>query len=284
MPVSRPDTSPPDTTPPDTDPATSQPAPVLATDDLRVELGGVPVLRGVSVEVGVGESVALLGGNGSGKSTLLRACLGLVPINHGRVELFGTPLSSFRQWRRIGYVPQRTPGAMRGATVAEVVGSGRLAVRIPFLPGGRRHRDAVRHALQRVDLWDRRHDELAHLSGGQQQRVLIARALVADPDLLVLDEPTAGVDLEHQHSLTEVVRGLLDHGRSMVVVLHEVGPLRAVIDRTVTLRHGRVSSTAPDSPGAGGGVCHDAPVGEPPLLPGPVVAGPINTRDGIDHA
>lgn len=260
------------------------PAPALATDDLRVMLGGVPVLRGVSIEVGVGESVALLGGNGSGKSTLLRACLGLVPVHHGRVNLFGTPLRSFRQWRRIGYVPQRTPGAMRGATVAEVVGSGRLAVRTPFLPGGRRHRDAVRRALRHVDLLDRRHDELAHLSGGQQQRVLIARALVSDPDLLVLDEPTAGVDLEHQHSLTEVVRGLLDNGRSMVVVLHEVGPLRAVIDRTVTLRHGRVATavTARDSNDAG--LCHDAPVGEPPPLPGPVVAGPINPAEGIDHA
>lgn len=265
------------------------PAPVLATEDLRVTLGGVPVLRGVSIEITTGESVALLGGNGSGKSTLLRACLGLVPINRGTVELFGTPLRTFRQWRRIGYVPQRAPGAMRGATVAEVVGSGRLALRTPFLPGGRGHRDAVRRALQQVDLMDRRNDELAHLSGGQQQRVLIARALVAEPELLVLDEPTAGIDLEHQHSLTEVIGAQLNNGRSMVVVLHEVGPLGAVIDRTVTLRHGRIvpvdaASHNSTSPGGGSDLCHELPVADTSLLPGSVVTGPFGEPGGTHHA
>jgi len=267
---------------------TATDGPVLAAEDLHVALGGVPVLRGVTLRVTTGESVALLGGNGSGKSTLLRTCLGLVPYDRGRVELFGTPLRGFRQWRRIGYVPQRTPGAMRGATVAEVVGSGRLALRTPFLPGGRRHRDAVRRALQQVDLLDRQHHELAHLSGGQQQRVLIARALVADPDLLVLDEPTAGIDLEHQHALTEVVRDLLGQGRSMVVVLHEVGPLGAVLDRAVTLRQGRIASATDDvadDPGHGhGGHCEEEPVGRAPSLPEPVVGGPVDGPDGGGHA
>lgn len=245
--------------------------PVLSAEDVRVVLGGVPVLRGVSLTVSPGEAVALLGGNGSGKSTFLRAALGLVPMAHGRLELFGTPVGRFRQWRRVGYVPQRTPGALRGATVGEIVASGRLALRPPFLPATRRDRESVTAALRQVDLLERRRDEMATLSGGQQQRVLIARALVSDPELLVLDEPVAGVDLEHQHVLAGIIENLVTAGRSMLVVLHETGPLGAVIERSVILRHGRVDV----ADGASGhGHCHPGEMAPPDgegLLSGSVI-------------
>ena len=257
------------------DDTTSAPS-VLAADDLRVVLGGAPVLRGVTVEVRPGEAVALLGGNGSGKSTFLRACLGLTPIGHGSVTLFGTPLSRFRQWRRIGFVPQRSPGAMRGATVAEVAASGLLSARAPFLPMSAGHRARVRDALHRVGLLHRRRDEMSTLSGGQQQRVLIARALVADPDLLVLDEPTAGVDLEHQEILAGTIGSLIEEGRSMLVVLHEVGPLGTVLHRSVTLRNGRVTHRAgepPARPADPGAECHPGEVGDD-LLPRDIVPDP----------
>lgn len=249
-----------------------RPAMPLAATDVRVVLGGAPVLRGVTLTVRAGEAVALLGGNGSGKSTLLRAALGLVPIAHGSLDLFGTPVAKFRQWRRIGYVPQRTPGALRGATVAEIVASGRLPLRTPFVPASRRDRDAVTTALSEVGLLDRRRDEMATLSGGQQQRVLIARALVCNPDLLVLDEPTAGVDQEHQQALATLVKDLVAGGRSMLVVLHETGPLGAVIDRSVILRNGRVDATD-DEPGAGH--CHAEPAipDTEGLLPGSLIGG-----------
>ena len=252
--------------------APSEGGTVLAAEDVRVVLGGVPVLRGVSLTVAPGEAVALLGGNGSGKSTFLRAALGLLPLTHGRLELFGTPVARFRQWRRVGYVPQRTPGALRGATVAEIVASGRLSLRPAFSPASRRDREAVGIALRRVDLLDRRRDEMTNLSGGQQQRVLIARALAADPDLLVLDEPTAGVDLEHQQVLADLIDGLVAAGRSMLVVLHETGPLGAVIDRSVTLRNGRVDTvTGIDGPST---ACHPGE-SDPPepegLLPGSLI-------------
>ena len=154
------------------------------------------MLRGVSVTVRPGESVALLGGNGSGKSTLVRALLGLMPIQRGEVRLFDRPLRSFREWSRIGYVPQRTTATQAEATVDEIVATGRLALRRPFVPAaaattGRRSREA----LDLVGLLDRRRSDVRRLSGGQQQRVLIARALAGAPELLVLDEPTAGVDL-----------------------------------------------------------------------------------------
>lgn len=232
------------------------PAPPLAADDLHVRLGGTAVLSGVSLTVAEGESVALLGGNGSGKSTLLRSCLGLVPVTSGEVALFGDPLVRFRRWHCLGYVPQHSTGTLRGATVAEVVGSGRLSVRTPFLPGGRVHRAAVDHALHQVGLLNRRGDEINTLSGGQQQRALIARALVNDPELLVLDEPTAGVDLDHQDELAQILGALLDEGRSMLVVLHEIGPMAPLIQRTVRLRDGRVVTDAVDEPDPS---CHEAP-------------------------
>ncbi|HEY5821454.1 MAG TPA: metal ABC transporter ATP-binding protein [Propionibacteriaceae bacterium] len=219
--------------------------PVAATRDLFVELGGSPVLRGITMSVEPGEALALLGGNGSGKSTLVRALLGLIPAQRGQVELFGEPVSRFRQWSRIGYVPQRSTASLSGAKVKEVVASGRLSRRAPFVPPRAADRVAVDDALAAVGLTDRAGDRLALLSGGQQQRVLIARALAGQPDLLVLDEPTAGVDLAHQQVLAELLDRLLHTGTAVVVVLHEAGALGTLIDRAVVLRDGRVTHDGP---------------------------------------
>ena len=220
-----------------TDPASGT---VLAAEDLTVEFGGLPVLRGVSVTIRPGESVALLGGNGSGKSTLVRALLGLVPIERGTIRLFDRPLRSFRDWSRIGYVPQRTTATLTEATVEEIVGTGRLALRPPFVPARRQDREAVHEALRIVGLLDQRRADVRRLSGGQQQRVLIARALAGAPELLMLDEPTAGVDLEHQRLLAALIEKRLERGLAVVAVLHELGALGALIDRAVVLRDGRI--------------------------------------------
>ncbi|SDT03589.1 zinc transport system ATP-binding protein [Friedmanniella luteola] len=253
------------------------PSPVLQAHDVSVELGGLPVLRGVDLAVQPGEVVALLGGNGSGKSTLVRALLGLVPLSRGSVDLFGTPLRRFRSWRDVGYVPQRSAAAPGGAKVREVVGSGRLAHRRPFVPARAADRAAVARALAAVDLTDRARDDLAVLSGGQQQRVLIARALAAEPRLLVLDEPTAGVDLAHQEVLTAVLADLVAAGTAVLVVLHDVGSLGALVDRGVVLREGRVALDGPLAslgarlhPAAGGEHHEPEPV-DPHWLDGTVI-------------
>ena len=204
---------------------------MLAAADLSVELGGLPVLRGITLSVHAGEAVALLGGNGSGKSTLVRALLGLVPVQRGTVELFGTPRRTFRSWSRIGYVPQRSTAGLSGAKVKEVVAAGRLSRRPPFAPPRPDDRAAVARALDTVGLTERAGDRLSELSGGQQQRVLIARALAGEPELLVLDEPTAGVDLAHQTALADTLTELVSGGTALVVVLHEVGPLAGLLDR-----------------------------------------------------
>lgn len=218
---------------------------VLAAQDLTVERGGLPVLRGVSISVGAGEAVALMGGNGSGKSTLVRTLLGLLPHRRGEVQLFDSHLRDFRDWSRIGYVPQRSPVLLGGSKVKEIVAAGRLAHRRPFRPLSRSDRDAVDNAITLVGLAAQRNTDISALSGGQQQRVLVARALAGEPDLLVLDEPTSGIDLDQQQVLAGVLAGLLAQGTSLLVVLHEVGPLRGLIDRAVVLSDGRVLHDGP---------------------------------------
>ncbi|WP_019546204.1 metal ABC transporter ATP-binding protein [Streptomyces sulphureus] len=219
---------------------TPEAPPVISLRGAHAALGAKPVLRGVDLTVGAGEVVALLGANGSGKSTTVKAVLGQVPLTSGELALFETPLARFRDWRRLGYVPQRsTAAAGVPATVREVVQAGRLA-RSRFRPLRRTDREAVHEALALVGLADRAGDPVEALSGGQHQRVLIARALASRPELLVMDEPLAGVDLGSQEVLAEALRDQVRRGHSVLLVLHELGPLAPLIDRAVVLRDGRV--------------------------------------------
>ncbi|MFH9661174.1 metal ABC transporter ATP-binding protein [Streptomyces sp. NPDC017248] len=219
--------------------------PVIALRAVTAELGARPVLRGIDLTVGRGEVVALLGANGSGKSTAIRTIIGQVPATGGTVELFGTPRKSFRDWARVGYVPQRTTAAGGvPATVTEIVASGRLA-RTRFGPFRRTDRAAVHRALEQVGMADRAKDTVTALSGGQHQRVLIARALVAEPDLLIMDEPMAGVDLASQEVLARTLERQVEAGTTVLLVLHELGPLEPLIDRAVVLRDGCVLHDGP---------------------------------------
>ncbi|HET6625963.1 MAG TPA: ABC transporter ATP-binding protein [Nocardioidaceae bacterium] len=218
----------------------------IEIDDGTVSLGGRPVLRGVDLAVRHGEVVAVLGANGSGKSTLVRTMMGLVPTVRGQVSLFGTPLERFHDWRRIGFVPQRATAAGGvPASVREVVGSGRLSRRKILRPMRSADRTAVDDAIAAVGLADKAKDGVSTLSGGQQQRVLIARALAGQPDLLVLDEPTAGVDVESQQAFADALRGLVDRGATIVLVAHELGPMAPLIGRSVVMRDGRVAYDGP---------------------------------------
>ncbi|MFF0762742.1 metal ABC transporter ATP-binding protein [Streptomyces sp. NPDC003737] len=212
---------------------------------VRADLGSRPVLRGIDLAVHRGEVVALLGANGSGKSTIVRGIIGQVPPSAGEIELFGTPLRRFRDWRRIGYVPQRTTAAGGvPATVTEVVSSGRLS-RTRFGVLRRADHEAVRRALDMVGLADRAKDSVDALSGGQHQRVLIARALASEPEVLIMDEPMAGVDLASQEVLARTLRDQVNSGATVLLVLHELGPLEPLIDRAVVLRDGCVLHDGP---------------------------------------
>jgi len=221
-------------------------SPVVEVTGGNLSLAGRPVLRGIDFSVRQGEVVAVLGANGSGKSTLIRGLMGLVPWTSGEIRLFGTPHMQFRDWKQIGYVPQQANvDSGVPATVVEVVSSGRLAHRRLLMPMHSADKAAVQAALRAVELEDRQHDAVSQLSGGQQQRVLIARALAGEPQLLVLDEPNAGVDHHNQVGLAVTLRPRVDAGATVLLVLHEVGPLAELIDRVVVIRDGRVTHDGP---------------------------------------
>ncbi|MGR8010637.1 metal ABC transporter ATP-binding protein [Streptomyces hypolithicus] len=219
--------------------------PVIALRGATATLGSRPVLRGIDLTVHRGETVALLGANGSGKSTAVRSVIGQVPLTGGSVDLFGTPLRRFRDWSRVGYVPQRTTAASGvPATVREIVSSGRLSRTKLRLPS-KADRAAVERAIGLVGLADRAKDSVNALSGGQHQRVLIARALASEPDLLIMDEPMAGVDLASQEILAATLREQVAAGTTVLLVLHELGALEPLIDRAVVLRDGCVTHDGP---------------------------------------
>jgi zinc transport system ATP-binding protein len=200
---------------------------------------GPLVLRDVSLEIHRGEFVAVAGPNGGGKTTLLKLILGLEEPSAGRVEL---------HVRRLSYLAQRArPGVDAPLTVRELVSAGRAPRARLVGPLGRDGHEAVREAIDRVGLLPQADRRLSALSGGQQQRAFIAKALAADPQLLVLDEPTTGVDAETQESLGALLEEL--HRELDVTILyvsHEFGAVESFVERIVLIR-GEVVFDGPPS-------------------------------------
>ncbi len=222
--------------------------PLLDARGVSFSYGARPVIEDVDLTVGRGEFVALVGPNGSGKSTLLRVLLGALRPSGGTVRLLGRPSDRLADRSRIGYVPQRPSLAPDvPATVREIVATGRLARRGWWRPLTRPDDEAVHHALDSVDLRSLADHPITKLSGGQQQRAFIARAFAGEPELLVLDEPIAGIDAESQRRFRESLVHLIDeHGAGVLLVSHELSAVADVIDRVVVLK-GRVLFDGPPS-------------------------------------
>jgi zinc transport system ATP-binding protein len=200
--------------------------------------GGPPVLDRVDLEVERGEFVAIAGPNGGGKTTLLRILLGLERPQAGTAQLFGEPATRSTRRSRIAYLAQRAHlGIESPVTVREVVAAGRAARHGIFGRLGRDDRALVEEAIGRVGLARRAGAPLATLSGGLQQRALIAKALAGQPDLLVLDEPTAGVDVDAQESLAELLDELhRELDATVLLVSHEFGAVERFVQRLVLVR------------------------------------------------
>ncbi|MGI6021862.1 MAG: metal ABC transporter ATP-binding protein [Methanoculleus sp.] len=209
-------------------------APVIEVDDLWVRLRGQIILEGVSLAIYPDDFYAIIGPNGGGKTTLLRAILGLLTPCRGEIRILGSRDASMRRY--LGYVPQfRTFDFQYPITVREMILSGRLGhiTRFPRRYGADDHAraDEALETLQITDLADR---QIQNLSGGEQQRVIIARALVGDPKVLLLDEPTVYVDAPTEAHFYDIVDQLRDR-MAIVLVTHDVGVLPGLVTRVACL-------------------------------------------------
>ena len=202
------------------------PVDVVSVRNLRFTYETRDVLRNISFSIEAGDYVGLVGPNGSGKSTLIRLMLGLESPVAGSVSLFGEAPSRFRDWHKIGYLPQKNAALSRffPATVQEVVALG-LVPKRAGIPGGD-GRDALGKALDLMDITDIRDKLIGELSGGQQQRVLLARALIKEPELLILDEPTIAVDPEIRERFLNVLMELNRKRRvTVLLVTHDTASI-----------------------------------------------------------
>jgi manganese/iron transport system ATP-binding protein len=210
--------------------------PALEFDHASVAYGRVPVLEDVHGSVAAGRTVALIGPNGAGKSTLIKAVLGLVPVVRGQIRVLGLPPARAR--RSVGYVPQAdTLDADFPVSVRQVVLMGRYRsvgwVRRP----GRADRQVVADCLAAVRLEHRAGDRFGMLSGGQRQRTLLARAMAAQPDLLLLDEPFNGVDVVSQEALLAALGRLRAQGTAVVISTHDLALAHLTCDEVCLLNH-----------------------------------------------
>lgn len=201
-------------------------------------------LSGVSFTVPSGEIMAILGPNGAGKSTLIKAMLELIPRVSGKAEFFGKNLSRVR--KRIAYMPQSASIDWDfPARVKDVVLMGTYT-HLGWLrrPGKKEHQAALA-AMEQLDISDLANRQISELSGGQKQRTFVARALAADADLLVMDEPFAGVDMKSEKTILQVLRSLASSGKTVLLVHHDLATVREFCSSVLLLREGNLVASGP---------------------------------------
>lgn len=208
---------------------------------VRAGYGGIPVLDGLDLRVEAGRFVVLTGPNGSGKSTLIKLMVGLLSPQSGDVLVGGSPATDRRAQRRVGYAPQRTPGGMvLPVSVLEVVEAGVTPAGSLLARPSPEERAEVRAALQSVGLEQVGEECVFELSGGQQQRAVIARALVGNRPVLILDEPTTGIDPAFRSRMVADLRARADAGAAVLVVSHDPDDFHDVCDRILFMENGRL--------------------------------------------
>ncbi|OGI25732.1 MAG: hypothetical protein A3E38_03135 [Candidatus Moranbacteria bacterium RIFCSPHIGHO2_12_FULL_54_9] len=224
--------------------------PIIETEHISFFYGKEEVLHDISFAIPRGDYIGLVGSNGSGKTTLLRILLRLTKPATGSVQLFGTPIGNFRQWQKIGYVPQNV---FRGdmnfpATVQEVVESGHLGARGGSLcQFGKGVCAEVRRALERADIAHLIGKRIGELSGGERQRVFIARALVSEPELLILDEPTTGIDAATEEKFYAFLGELNRAGLTIILVSHDLEAITREVKTVLCLNRRLVCYGKPES-------------------------------------
>ena len=211
---------------------------LVRVESVSFSYDSIPVLEDVSFSIYRGDFLSIIGPNGSGKTTLVKIILGLLKPTRGSVTIMGKPVAEFREWARVGYVPQKAThiDPFFPASVREVVAMARRSTG-GWRPAGRRDTETdVTEALKKVAMEGSRNAAIGSLSGGQQQRVMIARALVTSPEILLLDEPTAGVDSENQGLFYETLHDLNDRQKiTIVLITHDIGMVNKHVKKVACL-------------------------------------------------
>jgi zinc transport system ATP-binding protein len=221
--------------------------PAVEMRSVRFGYGPVPVIDGADLLVEPGKLVVLTGPNGSGKSTLLKLAVGVLSPASGEVLVLGRPPSDPMVRRQIGYAPQGSPGrTVLPVSVIEVVGAGITPMKPLISRLGPKDRERVDRALDSVGLNDLSRECIFELSGGQQQRAFLARALVGDPPLLLLDEPTTGIDRAFRPQLVAELRRRADTGSTVVVVSHDPEDFHLVVGRILAVEDGVIRDISHD--------------------------------------
>lgn len=211
---------------------------VISIRDVSFSYDKKLILKNVNLDIKPGSFMGLLGPNGGGKTTLIKLILGLLKPDQGAIHLLDQPLHSFKDWNHIGFVSQKSNSFNKGfpATVFEVVSMG-LTAKVGYLKFlTRKHKKRVVEAIEQVGLQDHIHSNIGNLSGGQQQRVFIARALVSDPELLILDEPTVGIDYKSVEQFYELLHQLNTKQKiTLLLVTHDSGAITEFVTDVVCL-------------------------------------------------
>lgn len=209
-------------------------APYIQVTDLTVAYQRKPVLWEISLDIPKGALVGLVGPNGAGKSTLLKAMLNMVGRVSGEITLEGQPMLEQRE--RIAYVPQRESVDWDfPASVLDVVTMGLYRKIGWFMPVRKQHKQLALQALEQVGIADLANRQISQLSGGQQQRTFLARALVQNADLYLMDEPFAAVDAATEQSIVSVLRSIQSNGKTMLVVHHDLHTVPEYFDYLILL-------------------------------------------------
>ncbi|RXI99430.1 metal ABC transporter ATP-binding protein [Anaerobacillus alkaliphilus] len=213
---------------------------VIDIQSLTFKYGTRTVLDNINLQVKKGAFLGLVGPNGSGKSTLLKCILGLLQPSSGNIKLFGKSSHKFKDWDKIGFVSQKANSFNTGfpATVYEVVSMGLFGKVGLFRFLTKQHKEKVKEAIELVGLSEYMKQNIGELSGGQQQRVFIARALVSDPELIILDEPTVGVDIHSVNNFYAMLSQLNQMGITLLLVTHDVSGMTNHVNAVACLnRH-----------------------------------------------
>ncbi len=206
----------------------------IEVEDLTVAYHHNPVLWDIDLQIETEAITAIVGPNGAGKSTLLKAILKLVPISSGSISFFGRTLKEMR--REVAYVPQRSEVDWDfPTTVLDVVMMGSYGALGWIKPPGKRERDLAFEALEKVGMSEFANRQISELSGGQQQRTFIARALVQDASIFLMDEPFAGVDAATEQAIIGVLRELQANGKTLVIVHHDLLTVKEYFDQVILL-------------------------------------------------